>query len=175
MKKLNLFCHSVLIAVSGLILCAQTIANDADTIAGIKNLKTPAPNYFSGGQPTTEQLDALAGAGVKHVINLRLSSETPKFDEESLVVDRGMIYHSLPVDGVEGLSLSNIKALDQLLKQSGDEKVFLHCASGNRVGALMALRAASFDGKNIDEALVLGKSWGLTRLESEVRRLLGGS
>ena len=174
MKRLNLFCHSVLIVISALILCAQTIASDTDSIIGIKNLKTPEPNYFSGGQPTTEQFDALAGAGVVHVINLRPASETPKLNESSLVADKDMIYHSLPVDGVAGLTLNNVKALDQLFKQAGDEKVFLHCASGNRVGALMALRSVLIYGEEKDAAIATGKAWGLTRLEPEVRRLIGG-
>jgi len=174
MQKLNLFFNSALIAISALLLCAQAIASDADTIASIKNLKTPAPNYFSGGQPATEQFDALAGAGVVHVINLRPASETPKFNESSLVADKGMIYHSLPVDGAAGLTLNNVKALDQLFKEAGDEKVFLHCASGNRVGALMALRSVLIYGEDKDAAIVKGKAWGLTRLEPEVRRLIGG-
>ena len=174
MKKLNLFCHSALIAISALILCAQTIASDADTIASIKNLKTPAPNYFSGGQPTDEQLTALAGEGVTHVINLRPASETPKLNEDSLVADKGMIYHSLPVDGAAGLTLNNVKALDQLFEQAGDEKVFLHCASGNRVGALMALRSVLIYGEDKDAAIAKGKAWGLTRLEPEVLRLIDG-
>ena len=111
---------------------------------------------------------------MKHVINLRPSSETPGLDEASLVADKGMSYHSLPVDGAAGLTLNNVKALDQLLKQAGSEKVFLHCASGNRVGALMALRSALIYGDNSNAAIVQGKSWGLTRLEPEVRRLIGG-
>ncbi len=174
MKRTNIFYKSVLIAAGALLLCAQIIADDASIINDIKNLKTPGPNYFSGGQPTDEQLTALAGAGVKHVINLRPASETPKLDEASLVADKGMIYHSLPVDGAAGLSLNNVKALDQLFKQAGDEKVFLHCASGNRVGALMALRASLIYGESTDAAIAQGKAWGLTRLEPEVKRLMGG-
>lgn len=85
-----------------------------------------------------------------------------------------MSYHSLPVDGAAGLSLKNVKALDQLLKQAGDEKVFLHCASGNRVGALMALRSALIYGENTEAAIAQGKAWGLTRLEPELKRLMGG-
>jgi uncharacterized protein (TIGR01244 family) len=173
MKRNNLLVKNCLIAFGALIFCAQLIANDASIIAGIKNLKTPGPGYFSGGQPTDVQLSALAGAGVKHVINLRPASETPKLDEASLVADRGMIYHSLPVDGAAGLTLSNVKALDQLLKQAGDEKVFLHCSSGNRVGALMALRSSIIYGESTEAAIAQGKAWGLTRLEPELRRLMG--
>ena len=173
MKRNNLFVKNSLIAFATLLFCAQLIASDANIIAGIKNLKTPGSNYFSGGQPTDEQLTALAGAGVKHVINLRPLSETPKLDEASLVADKAMIYHSLPVDGAAGLTLSNVKALDQLLKQAGSEKVFLHCASGNRVGALMALRASFIYGESTDAAIAQGKAWGLTRVEPEIRRLMG--
>ena len=173
MKKNNLLLRNSLIAFAVLLFCAQLIASDVGVIAGIKSLKTPGPNYYSGGQPSDEQLTALAGAGVKHVINLRPASETPKLDEASLVADRGMSYHSLPVDGAAGLTLSNVKALDQLLKQAGDEKVFLHCASGNRVGALMALRASLIYGESTDAAIAQGKAWGLTRLEPELRRLMG--
>jgi len=174
MKNTNLLLKKVLITVAVLLLCIQAVADDTSIIAGIKNLKTPAANYFSGGQPTDEQLTALAGEGVKHVINLRPASETPKLDEASLVADKGMIYHLLPVDGAAGLTLNNVKALDQLFKQAGDEKVFLHCASGNRVGALMALRSALIYGEDKDEAIAKGKAWGLTRLEPEVLRLIGG-
>lgn len=173
MKRNSLLAKSSLIAFAALLFCAQLIASDANIIAGIKNLKTPGPNYFSGGQPSDEQLTALVGAGVKHVINLRPASETPKLDEASLVADKAMIYHSLPVDGAAGLTLSNVKALDQLFKQAGDEKVFLHCASGNRVGALMALRASLIYGEGTDAAIAQGKAWGLTRLEPELRRLMG--
>jgi len=163
-----------LITAGTLLICAQLIADGVNIIAGIKNLKTPTTNYYSGGQPTAEQLTALAGAGVKHVINLRPASETPKLDEASLVADKAMIYHSLPVDGAAGLSLNNVKALDQLFKQAGDEKVFLHCASGNRVGALMALRAVFIYDESTDAAIAQGKAWGLTRLEPEVKRLMDG-
>ena len=173
MNRNNLLLRNSLIVFAALLFCAQLIADDASVIAGIKNLKTPGPNYFSGSQPTGEQLTALAGAGVKHVINLRPASETPKLDEASLVSGRGMNYYSLPVDGAAGLILNNVKALDQLFKQAGDEKVFLHCASGNRVGALMALRASLIYGEITDAAIVQGKAWGLTRLEPELRRLMG--
>ncbi len=174
MKYFYLFLKKSIVVASVVIFCTLTFASDTQIISGIKNLKTHAPNYFSGGQATEEQFTALAELGVKHVINLRPASETPRFDEASLVTGKGMVYYSLPVDSAADLNLSNVKALDQLLKKTGGEKVFLHCASGNRVGALIALRSALIYGKNSDEAIVEGKSWGLTRLEPEVRRLLKG-
>lgn len=37
---------------------------DQPALAGLKNLKTPAAGYLSGGQPDAGQLVALADAGV---------------------------------------------------------------------------------------------------------------
>ena len=119
MKMPITFFKSFLVVFSSLLLTTQVFAAGADIIAGIKNLKTPVPGYFSGGQATDVQLTALANAGVKHIINLRLTSETPNFNEASIVMNKGMIYHHLPVNGVEGLSLDNIKTLDRILKEVG--------------------------------------------------------
>jgi len=71
MQRAKILYKRVLITVGALLFANQLIADDAQIIAGIKNLKTPAPNYYSAGQPTAAELTALAGAGVKHVINLR--------------------------------------------------------------------------------------------------------
>ena len=47
----------------------------------------------------------------------------------------------------------------------------MHCASGNRVGALMALRASQ-NGASAEEAMAAGKAAGLTRLEPVVAKRL---
>ncbi len=49
--------------------------------------------------------------------------------------------------------------------------VLLHCASGNRVGALLALRAR-MHGASPEEALELGNEAGLSSLRSTVETLL---
>lgn len=143
------------------------------TIASIKNLKQPSEQILVGGQPNSHQLTALAEAGVKHVINLRPRAELPNFDEAQLAAAEGMEYHLLPIHGAKGLTLENVRALDRLLLQAGEDKVFLHCASGNRVGAMMALRSALIYGEEAETALAVGKTWGVTSLEPEVRKLLG--
>ncbi len=50
--------------------------------------------------------------------------------------------------------------------------VLVHCGSGNRVGAIHALGAHYIDGQSIDDALVVGRSTGLTGFEPRVRELL---
>lgn len=149
-------------------------SEDPPALAAIKNLNAPAAGYLVGGQPDAAQLVALADVGVIHVVNLRPSSELPDFDEARLATAAGLHYHSLPVDGAAGLTLTNVRELDRLMLEAGSEKVFLHCSSGNRVGALLALRAAMLYGADKKSALATGKAWGLTSLEPEVRRLLAG-
>jgi len=48
----------------------------------------------------------------------------------------------------------------------------LYCASSNRVGAMLALKAHWVDGESPEEALELGLAAGLTSLERSVRDLL---
>ena len=57
-----------------------------------------------------------------------------------------------------------------LQRESG--AVLVHCASGNRVGALIAIGAAKAGGMAPEAALELGKAAGLTSAEPRVRELL---
>lgn len=128
------------------------------------------PNIYTGGQP--ESFADVAAAGVKHVINLRPHAETPNVDEPALVAENGMQYHNLPINGPGDLNRENVQRLDQLLQEIGDDTALVHCASSNRVGALAALRAAWIQGKSTDEALEVGKRWGMTKIQPVVEGLL---
>ena len=61
--------------------------------------------------------------------------------------------------------------LEALLVASEDEGVLLHCASGNRIGALMALIAFK-NGKSVDEAMAAGREAGLRGLAPVVQAKL---
>lgn len=150
---------------------AQYLDESLVSNAGIANLSLPDAQVVASGQPTQEQLQALASAGVKHVINLRPDSEM-EFDEKAVVESLGMIYHSLPVAGAADVTRENAAALSQLLEVMGGQPVLVHCSSSNRVGALMAVSAAETRGLSIDDAVTEGQRWGLTRLESAVRAAL---
>ena len=92
------------------------------------------------------------------------------WDESAVVRSDGMVFHALPIAGESDITLQNARALDTLLRRLGGEPVLVHCSSGNRVGALIALREAALRGAAIDEAIDVGKRWGLTRLEPVVRQ-----
>ena len=88
----------------------------------------------------------------------------------------------LPRDSTTGACRSAVRristsrsarALDLLLDEWGRYPIALACSSGNRAGALLALRAFWLDGADAASALELGLAAGLTRLEPSVRLLLG--
>lgn len=139
---------------------------------GVHSLNQSENNIYTGGQP--ESFADVAAAGVKHVINLRPHAETPDIDESALVADNNMQYHNLPISGAGDLNRENVQHFDELLQQVGAETALVHCASSNRVGALAALRAAWLQGKSTDEAIVIGKRWGMTKIQPVVEGLLRG-
>ena len=132
------------------------------------------PGVITGGQPDAAQLAALAEAGYRTVVDLRASGEPYAREEEQAALEAlGIEYVSIPVAGPEGLTEDNARALSAVLADEEAYPVAIHCGSGNRVGALLALEAAWVDGAPPQEALALGRAAGLTGLEPKVRELLG--
>jgi len=131
----------------------------------------PIEGVLTGGQPTTAQLETLAGLGYETVINLRGPGESGSTDP-ALVESLGMTYVAIPVMGADDISEENARKLASAMGD-GESPVVLHCASSNRVGALLAMKAFYVDGMTAEEALALGKAAGVTRLEPVVRQRLG--
>lgn len=138
----------------------------------LPNAKQPAPGLLTGGQPTEADLRAAAAAGYKTVINLRPGSEMAGIDESGQVESLGMHFISIPIGGAADLTEENARRLDRAMATSESMPMIIHCASGNRVGALLALRANLIQGKSAHEALAFGKAAGLTSLEDAVKQRL---
>ncbi len=169
-KRCFVFSAALLFAVS--LACAEGAKAPAGT-PEIPNGRVPIEGLLSGGQPTPEHLEQAARAGYKTVINLRDPAEGGFEWEEETTTRLGMRYVNLPVAGVSGLTRENVERLDAALGEAlAEGPVLLHCGSGNRNGALLALREAWLRGADPEKAIELGKAAGLTRLEGEVREIL---
>ena len=131
----------------------------------------PVEGIHAGGRISAADLPAMSAAGVQHVIDLTPDEETPDFDEAAAVHAAGLRYDNLPIRGAGDLTLENVLAFDHLLA-GRDGTALVHCGSGNRVGALAALRAAWLHGADDSSALEEGRRWGLRGLEDEVRERL---
>lgn len=141
-----------------------------DPAQELMNRAEPLPGIVTSGQPDQESISELASAGFVAVIDLRGVDEERGFDERIAVESVGMRYVSLPVAGAAAVTYENASLLDDIL---GDMRgpVLVHCASGNRVGALLSLRAR-MNGASPEEALQLGTDAGLSGLTDAVRSLL---
>lgn len=135
----------------------------------IVNWQEVEAGVYSSGQPMPGDWQAIAELGVKTVVNLRPLMETGE-DEAPAVEAQGMKYVYIPVNGAEELTPENTRLLCETL-QGRDGGILVHCASGNRCGALYAL-AAQAQGKSVPEALAYGLRGGLTRLQDTVEQLL---
>ena len=135
-----------------------------------RTFRNPAEDLYTGGQPTAGQLQQAATAGITTVIDLRQPSEDRGFDETATAGSLGLHYVRIPVAGAAGLTPANVQALQTALSQANGP-VLLHCASGNRVGALLALMKAQ-QGASTEQALQFGRDAGMTSLEAQTRTLL---
>jgi len=132
-----------------------------------------SPGLFSAGQPTPDQLDTLAANGVRTVINLRASSEPVEFDEAQRLQVLGMRYIPIPVSGAADLTRDKVRQLsDALAVAEPLGGILIHCASGNRVGAMLALVSAWERQASRAQSLQLGLQAGMTTLQPTVSTLL---
>lgn len=153
-----------------LVLASLAAGHAVAQSTDLPNRKDPLQGITTSGQPSAPQLAAAAESGFKSVIDLRGVNEDRGMDERSTVEGLGMSYVSLPVEGSDGVSYANAAALDKLL--AGVEgPVLIHCASGNRAGALLALRD-KLGGADSESALALGVASGLTGLKPTVEQKL---
>ncbi len=144
-----------------------------DFLLDIPNACTPGSGLCTGGRPRPEHLAAAAQRGVKVVVNLCPPAEAADYDEAAAVTALGMRYVNIPVAGPADLTLENAQRLAAALDGTGEgHTALLHCASGNRAGALLALKACYVDGKNPAEALAIGRAAGLRALDGFVAQLL---
>jgi uncharacterized protein (TIGR01244 family) len=169
-----LFRRFILVPALSALTCFVIVASaaEADVLASLPGHVAIDARLHSSGQPSIEALTKLGSTSVRTVIDLRPDAETPDLDEKAVVEKSGVVYRSLPIAGKASLTRENVVAFDKLLAEAKQGEVLVHCASGNRVGAMMALRARWLQGKSADEALAIGKAAGMTGLAADVKNLL---
>ncbi|MDJ0908373.1 MAG: sulfur transferase domain-containing protein [Woeseiaceae bacterium] len=168
------------LAFVSLFMSATAFAGDHDAVKSLSvdmdavveaGAVQPVDGVTSSGQPSEEALQVFSDSGYVAVIDLRGESEDRGMENQQAVVEElGMDYVALPIASRDGVSFENAERLDSLLEQY-DGPVLVHCGSGNRVGALLALRE-SLNGASDEEALEYGREGGLTRLEGLVEERL---
>jgi uncharacterized protein (TIGR01244 family) len=89
----------------------------------------------TSGQPTEEELAAIADLGVRHVINLALHThEKALLDEAASAARRGMTYTHIPVD-FQKPTEHDFARFCEAYEATGADPVHVHCILNYRVSA----------------------------------------
>lgn len=165
----------VVIVVSGLVTTVaypKQISKIPESLQNMVNIRAPIPGHLSAGPPTAEQLAAFASIGGEVVINLQSFEELKNTPEASWAATSNLDYFHIPIAGGDDLTRETVAQFDQIVTANEGRQMLMHCGSGNRVGAMIALRAAWHQGATAEEALALGEEYGLASLKPRVRSLL---
>ncbi|HYN19581.1 MAG TPA: sulfur transferase domain-containing protein [Thermoanaerobaculia bacterium] len=127
---------------------------------GIPNATQPEDGLLLAGQPTAKQLKALAKAGYKTVIDLRLPEEDHGFDEAKAARKADLEFSSIPVMP-EMLDASTVKFFLTVLGNA-QRPVLIHCSSGARAAGLYYAWLVLEQGLAEDDALAQSHAAGLS-------------
>ena len=127
---------------------------------GIPNQTMPEQGVVFGGQPTAEQIAEMAAGGTRTVIDLRGAEEDQGMDEGAVATAAGLGYVKIPVTRD---TLSDPATFQSFFDAfaAAEKPVVVHCASGNRVGALYYAWLVSEQGVAREEALATARDNGL--------------
>jgi len=108
-------------------------------LSDIYNFLQLSENLLTSGQPTRNQLELVARAGVTTVINLALPTSSNALpDEENVVKESGMDYIHIPVIW-ENPTKVDLDKFTNAMSRMSDQKILVHCAANMRVSAFIAL------------------------------------
>jgi protein tyrosine phosphatase (PTP) superfamily phosphohydrolase (DUF442 family) len=133
-------------------------------LAGVANASEPLPGLATGGQPAEAHLRALRDAGAAVVLDIRDPMEARPFDEVAAVGGIGMRYINVPVTS-GALSDDTMERILAVLRNRSEHAVFLHCASGNRVGGPLIAHLVLDNGMDEDDAVEIAMRAGLRSAE----------
>ena len=130
-------------------------------LAAIASFVPLTDRLATAGQPSEEQLAAVAAAGFAVVINLALHDD-PSYslrDEAGLAASLGLEYVHIPVQ-FSTPTVEALAAFSQAMQRAGEGKVFVHCRHNKRVPVFVALDRILRQGWPRDAALeAMRKVW----------------
>ena len=122
-------------------------------LRAIYNYLPLSSRIATSGQPTAQQIQAIAEAGFEVVINLALpTSDNALINEKELVETTGMRYVQIPVVW-EQPTEANLASFLHAMTMYESQRVFIHCAANMRVSVFMALYRIRSLGWSQDDAM----------------------
>lgn len=132
-------------------------------VPGIRNFSRVDATIGCGGATDATAFPILKKDGFVSVINLRLASEPGANVEAATTAARqaGLKYIHLPFDA----AAPDEKIIESFLAavaDKGNQPVYIHCGSANRVGAVWMIKRVLQDGWALDRARTEAQAIGLT-------------
>jgi protein tyrosine phosphatase (PTP) superfamily phosphohydrolase (DUF442 family) len=133
------------------------------TVAGASNFATLETTVACGGATTPEAVPELKKMGYASIINLRLPSEAGANVEGEAAAAKtaGINFYNIPFSGQS----PDPKVADQFLATittPGNEPAYIHCAAGNRAGAMWMIKRLAVDHWDTERAYTEAAALGLT-------------
>ena len=127
-------------------------------------------DVYLAGQPSATDLGLYAEQGLRTVVSLRGENESIGYDERARAAELGLAYENLPYSKPEQLDDAFFARARELLG-SAPRPLLVHCASGNRVGALWIPWRVLDGGIELEAAVAEARAIGLSSsaLEQKAR------
>jgi uncharacterized protein (TIGR01244 family) len=150
------------VAASALLVSSASAQVQKSELPGVRNYSRVDATVGCGGATDASAMSGLKKEGYTSVINLRLASE-PGADVDAAraaAQTAGLKYIHLPFNAASPDS----KVVSDFLgsvADKGNQPVFIHCGSANRVGAVWMIKRVLQDGWTIDRAQTEAAAIGL--------------
>jgi protein tyrosine phosphatase (PTP) superfamily phosphohydrolase (DUF442 family) len=135
-----------------------------EVLGEIPNAACPLPGLATAGQPREDAWRQLATAGYRTVVDLRAPNEPRGHDEPTAVRAAGLAYVDIPVSQPT-LGDHEFDTFREVVRATERRPIFVHCATSNRVGALLLPYFALDQGMSLADATGLAHAAGLRNPE----------
>jgi uncharacterized protein (TIGR01244 family) len=115
---------------------------------------------YLAGQPGSQDLKEAKRLGVESVVSLRDPGELP-WNEAEAAKEAGLKFLQLPVKSPDALTDEVFDKVREILRDSADHSVLLHCGAAVRVGAVWLAFRVLDQGVPYEQALAEAHTIGL--------------
>jgi protein tyrosine phosphatase (PTP) superfamily phosphohydrolase (DUF442 family) len=133
------------------------------TVPGVTNFAKLETTVACGGATTPEAVPELKKMGFASIINLRLPSEAGANVEGEAAAAKtaGINFFNIPFSGASPDPAVADKFIATITAK-GNEPAYIHCAAGNRAGAMWMIKRLVVDHWDTDKAYTEAAALGLT-------------
>lgn|SRR5690348_5718435 len=135
-----------------------------DVVATLPFGSCPLDGVGAAGQPTEASLAELARAGYRTIVDLRAPEEPRGYDEAAAATRAGLRYVPIPVTQLT-LDDAAFDRFRTVMRDPDNRPVLVHCASSNRVGALLLPYFLLDEHRPMEEAVAMARGAGMRSAE----------